>query len=93
MEEKLGYPNQSNKAAEPSKDSREKKRIQWPSADDKLWMTFDEDLNKILENTLTGEVHKKLVPMLTTVYAVGQERFWTKENQGRQRKKCHQYTQ
>ena len=41
------------------------------------WRSFDEDLGKILEATLSGDVARKLRVMTTIVYNLGKERFGT----------------
>ena len=82
IEEEQCYPNQTRTPAETSTDNR-KQRIQWPPTDDKRWESFDEDLDKILGTTLTGDVHRMLSSLSTIVYAVGQERFGTSETRDR----------
>ncbi|VDI69742.1 Hypothetical predicted protein [Mytilus galloprovincialis] len=68
-----------------SADSR-KEKIQWPPTDDRRWEIFDEDLDKILDYTLT-KVQRKISALSTIVYAVGQDRFGvsnTKTREGTQ---------
>ena len=51
------------------------------------WEIFDVDLDKILDNTLTGDVQRKISSLSTIVYAVGQDRFGvsnTKTREGTQ---------
>ena len=53
-----------------------KTRIMWPKASEMMkWEMLDEDLNKILDITLTGAVDKKLKTMATIVISVAKERF------------------
>ncbi|CAC5393570.1 unnamed protein product [Mytilus coruscus] len=74
FEEEQGNQNQQRSATVPSTDSRKQKK-QWPPTDDRRWEIFDKDLDKILGNTLTGDVHRKISSLSTIMYAVGQERF------------------
>ncbi|CAC5393678.1 unnamed protein product [Mytilus coruscus] len=73
IEEEQWNQNQQ-RTSTPSADSR-KEKIQWPPTDDRRWEIFDEDLDKILDNTLTGDVQRKISSLSTIVYAVGQDRF------------------
>ncbi|VDI43858.1 Hypothetical predicted protein [Mytilus galloprovincialis] len=86
IKEEEGNRNKQKPAKTPSTDSR-KEKIQWPPTDDRRWEIFDEDLDKILDNTITGDVQRKISSLSTIIYAVGQERFGgsnTKTREGTQ---------
>ena len=55
-------------------------RVKWPGASNKTaWENFDEDVDKILEMTLTGSIDKKIESMATLIHAVGEDRFGVEE--------------
>ena len=60
----------------PEQSPEVKERIKWPaSSEDAAYQKFDEDLDKILETTLIGNVERKLKSFTRIVYTVGKERF------------------
>ena len=72
-QEELGIPNPLRAEADNSQERKE--RIRWPQTDDKKWESFDEDMDKILDGTLVGDVEKKISTLETMLYAMGKERF------------------
>ena len=57
-----------------------KPRVKWPtSREKKKWSAFEEDMEKILENTLNGSAEGKIRVMTTLVYNMGAERFGLEE--------------
>lgn len=50
-------------------------RIQLPVTDNRRWENYDEDLDNILANTLTGDVQRTILSLSTIVYAEGQDIF------------------
>ena len=62
--------------AETTSDSERKERINWPSSTMKsVWQSFEEEVDKVLEATLAGNVEKKLEGMANIIYTMGKERF------------------
>ena len=64
----------------PQEDAEEvidrKKKIKWPPmADEKAWREFDEDISRMLENTLKGTSKRKLEVMGDFIYDCGRVRF------------------
>ena len=53
----------------------------------KEWEKFDEDMEKILEITLTGPAEKKLEVMTRMIYTIAEDRFGVEEKQ--QKRKVH----
>ena len=53
----------------------------------KEWGKFDEDMEKILEMTLTGPAEKKLEVMTRMIYTIAEDRFGVEEKQ--QKRKVH----
>ena len=47
----------------------------------KEWEKFDEDMEKILEITLTGPAEKKLEVMTRMIYTIAEDRFGVEEKQ------------
>ena len=47
----------------------------------KAWEKFDEDMEKILEITLTGPAEKKLEVMTMMIYTIAEDRFGVEEKQ------------
>ena len=57
------------------------KQIKWPKANEKnVWQQFDDDIDKILDSALSGEVDRKIKAMGSIMYSVAAERFGTVEN-------------
>jgi hypothetical protein len=64
-----------------------KQRIKWPASNaEKEYNQFDNDLDKILETTLIGNVERKIQTFTRLIYAVGKERFGTIK-EGREKRK------
>ncbi|VDI18622.1 Hypothetical predicted protein, partial [Mytilus galloprovincialis] len=60
------------------KTNNRKGMIQWPSTDFRRWEIFDEDLDKILDKSLTGYVQRDIIKISSVskiIYAEEQERF------------------
>ena len=62
----LGQVSDHSTQVDPSQEDAEevidrKKKIKWPPmADEKAWREFDEDVSRMLENTLKGTSKRKL---------------------------------
>ena len=53
-----------------------RERIKWPNSSKKnIWSRFEEELDKVLESTLAGNVDRKLSAMSIIIYSMGKERF------------------
>ena len=55
-----------------------RERIKWPSASanaKKEWVSLDDDIDSILESSLSGDVEKKISALTTITYTVAKERF------------------
>ena len=51
-------------------------RVKWPKTSDKAeWKQLDDDLDKLLEQTLKGPVETKLESLTSIVYTVSKDRF------------------
>ena len=54
-------------------------RINWPSNKEQEWSMLEEDLVKILDNTLAGNVKERIRSFVQVVYTVSKERYGVKE--------------
>ena len=53
--------------------------VKWPQMISKEWEKFDEDMEKILEMTLSGPAEKKLEVMTRMIYTIAEDRFGVEE--------------
>ena len=65
---------------------KRRKKIKWPPMISKEWEKFDEDMEKILEMTLTGPA-EKLEVMTRMIYTIAEDKFGVEEKQ--QKRKVH----
>eukprot|EP00064_Thunnus_orientalis_P001631 superscaffoldBa00000112_g1634 len=66
-----------------SADRSKRRWITWLAANmTSLWMQFDEDVNQILEATVTGEDDEKLQAMTTIIVSIAAEWFGEEEKKG-----------
>ena len=57
-----------------------KANIKWPSTADRVeWSKFDEDLDRVLESTIAGNVDRRLTAMSTIICTMGKDRFGSLE--------------
>lgn len=59
----------------PQAGSSEQRRVKWPTANSKEWLQLDEDIDKIMETAVKGDVDHKLQAMCTLITTLGAERF------------------
>ena len=58
-----------------------KQRVKWPNAaEKKTWQLFEDEVDKVLEATLAGDVDRKVRAMSTIIYSMGMEGFGVEEN-------------
>ena len=63
-----------------SEESSRKAKIKWPSlAEKQAWEEMDEDLRRVLELNLKGEIQNKLKVLGETIYSYGVEKYGTVE--------------
>lgn len=70
------------------RDGTSRKKLRWPSAIDKQWAQFDDDLDILLNNTLKGNAVVKIEKMTKMTYSMGEARFGTKENASNEKGKA-----
>lgn len=63
----------------PQSGKSEQSRVKWPAANNKEWLRLDEDIDKIMETTVKGNVDHKLQAMCTFITTIGAERFGVTE--------------
>ena len=63
-----------------SEESSRKAKIKWPSlAEKQAWEEMGEDLTRVLELNLKGQIQNKLRVLGETIYSYGVEKFGTVE--------------
>jgi hypothetical protein len=79
-EEESSTVAETRSQAENQGNTETKQRVKWPNAAEKVkWQLFDEEVDKVLEVTLAGELDRKVKAMSTIIYNMGCERFGLEE--------------
>jgi hypothetical protein len=87
-EEESSTVAETRSQAESQGNTEAKQRVKWPNAAEKVkWQLFDEEVDKVLEVTLAGELYRKVKAMSTIIYNMGCERFGLEERKKQQETK------